>query len=168
MNVTDSANFYVSRPADVSDMLLHRQVGGKCNTKIFCLGGKGNISIPNMSGDRRWIWKMCSIWCNKWRISFIIVKLEFIGCYPCLYIWDAILHALDWGIYLIRTARNVQLSVVCKRLVGDGVLSNECSKWFCIQDEPNGSKDRPLWDAKVEHRWLWKFIVNDYWVLFER
>ena len=42
-NVPDSLNFYVSRPADVSDMLLHRQVGGKCNTKIFCLGGKGNI-----------------------------------------------------------------------------------------------------------------------------
>ena len=58
VNVTDSANFYVSRPADVSDMLLHRQVGGKCNTKIFCLGGKGNISIPNMNGDWRWIWKM--------------------------------------------------------------------------------------------------------------
>ena len=65
-----------------------------------------------------------------------------------------VLHALDWGIYLIRTARIVQLSVVCKRLVGDGVLSNECSKRFCIQDEQNGSKDRPLWNAKVEHGWL--------------
>ena len=43
-----------------------------------------------------------------------------------------------------RTARVVQLSAVCKRLVGDGVLSNECSKRFCIQDEQNGSKDRPL------------------------
>ena len=42
-NVTDPSNFYVSRPVNVSDMLLHRQVAGKCNTKIFCLGGKGNI-----------------------------------------------------------------------------------------------------------------------------
>ena len=51
-------------------------------------------------------------------------------------------------------ASMVQLSVVCKRLVGDEVLSNECSKRFCIQDEQNGSKDGPLWNAKVEHGWL--------------
>ena len=60
-NVTDPSKFYLSRPAKVSDMLLHRQVAGKCNTKIFCLVGKGNISIPNINGDWRWIWKMCSI-----------------------------------------------------------------------------------------------------------
>ena len=50
---------------------------------------------------------------------------------------------------MIRTARIVQLSVVCKRLVGDGVLSNECSKRFCIQDEENGSKDRAYHSRSV-------------------
>ena len=63
---------------------------------------------------------------------------------------------------MIRTARIVQLSVVCKRLIGDGVLSNECSERFCIQDEQNGSKNRPLWNAKVGNGWLLKFTVNNY------
>ena len=39
-NVTDSLNFYVSRPSNISGMLVHRQAAGKCNTKIFLPGRK--------------------------------------------------------------------------------------------------------------------------------
>ena len=45
MSVTDSSNFYVSRPANVSDMLLLRQVAGKCNTQIFFAWEEKGISV---------------------------------------------------------------------------------------------------------------------------
>ena len=47
-NVSDSSNFYVSRPANVSDMLLHRQVAGKCNTQIFAWEEKEISVFPGM------------------------------------------------------------------------------------------------------------------------
>ena len=34
--------------------------------------------------------------------------------------------------YFVWTARIVQVSVVCTSLVGDGVLSDECSTRFCV------------------------------------
>ena len=45
----------------------------------------------------------------------------------------------------------MQLGVVCERLVRNGVLSNECSKRFCGQNEQNGSR---------KQSWLWKFVIG--------
>ena len=38
---------------------------------------------------------------NEQTLCFIIIQLEFVWRHPSLYIWNAILHALDWGVYLI-------------------------------------------------------------------
>ena len=134
-DVTNCPNFYIGRSADVGDMLLHGQVVSECHAQIFCLQGKQNISVSYVNGGWVRVWERGSVRDNEQSLCFIIIQLEFVWCHPCLYIWNAILHALDWGAYLIWTAGIVQLGIICERLVRYGVSSNECSQRFCVQNK---------------------------------
>ena len=95
---------------------------------MFCLQGKQNISVSYVNGGWVRVWERGSVRDNEQTLCFIIIQIEFVWCHPCLYIWNAILHALDWGVYLIWIAGIVQLGVICVRLVRYGVSSNECSQ----------------------------------------
>ena len=96
------------------------------------------LIASEVSEGRVWCVRACELWGQVWLQKFwpfgvcqedVLENLmeENWWC-PCLYIWNAILHALDWGVYLIWMAGIVQLGVICKRLVRNGVLLNECSK----------------------------------------
>ena len=61
MDVTNSPNFYVGRPADVGDMLLHEQIVSECDAQVFCLQGKQNISVSYVNGGWVRVWERCSV-----------------------------------------------------------------------------------------------------------
>ena len=86
----------------------------ECYTHIFCLQGKQNISVSYVNGGWVRVWERGSVWDNEQTLCFITIQLVFVWCHPCLYIWNAILHTLDWGVYLIWLAGIVQLCVICE------------------------------------------------------
>ena len=54
MDITNSLNFYVGRPADVADMLLHRQIVSERYAQISCLQeNRISVSLIDHSHERK-------------------------------------------------------------------------------------------------------------------
>ena len=72
---------------------------------------------------------------NEQTLCFIIIQLEFVWRHPCLYIWNAILHALDWGVPVFDLdAGQESCSWVWSAKDWLDVSSNDCSQRFCVQN----------------------------------
>ena len=88
--VTDATNspiLFAGSSADVGDMLLHGQIVRECYAHI-CLQGKQKY--PCFLCEWRLDEDLGERFCSRlWVDCFIITKLEFVWCHPCLYIWNA-------------------------------------------------------------------------------
>ena len=76
-DVTNSPNFYVSRSADVGDMLLHGQIVSECYAQIFLSARKQNISVSYVNGGWVRVWERGSVRDNEQTLCFIIIQFEF-------------------------------------------------------------------------------------------
>ena len=143
---------------------------------------KRNIIVCYIKKWRRMrIWTRSSLWCNKYRFSFIIIQLEFVGCHPCLYVWNAIIHALDCDIYLPWTERIAQLSVGCKRLFRNGMLSKGlqwvflCTKWIewawgqsLVERQSSASSVMKVCCYPLQSEFYWKCRIGTSWELDQK
>ena len=82
---------------------------------IFLPSKEDRISVSPMWMEVGWGFGKEVLFETMSRHCFIIIQLEFVWHHPCLYIWNAILHALDWGVYLIWTAGD-WLEIECRRM----------------------------------------------------
>ena len=49
---------------------------------------------------------------------------------------------------MVRMARIKKLSVVSKRLTGDGMMFDQVGQYFCVQDKSNRVENRVPWSVK--------------------
>ena len=65
---------------------------------------------------------------NEQTLCFIINQLEFVWRQPCLYIWNAIMHASDWGVCLICCCYQV---FFCKHTLTVFLIAWQCISNTC-------------------------------------
>ena len=90
-------------------------------------------------------------------------------CHPRLNVMDALLHGLNEFIHLLWRGRFLQVSVISKNVMTDGVPVHNIRERCGIQNEENRSQDRSLWDSATDGHWGRATVVYSYsLVLFVR
>ena len=75
---------------------------------------------------------------------------------------DALLHGLNEFIHLLWRGRFLQVSVISKNVMKDGVPVHNIRERCGIQNEENRSQDRSLWDSAADGLWGRATVVYSY------
>ena len=161
-NCADTAKFRVGRSTDVLFVRFYTHVICDVETKISGRRRKRDFTATDRDDTRFGDWNGLGRWAHEKGLCLIVVVVFF--QHSGLDVWEAGFQKRYCRLNVRWRDRDLEPSIIRKRLRLNRVTPNQVRKMFCLEDEENWAQHRTLWHTIGKVWDMRNVIINDDWL----